>query len=147
MLILKHVCQSILSHQRETPPETGGILGGRDGVVTEYRLDEGKHIGKMCSYAPNVALLNETIRQWQGRGIAFMGIFHTHFFGVDTLSDGDMDYIETIMKQMPPQIDRLLFPLVVMPQREIAAYSAIIRNGEVVISKDQLELIERIKEE
>lgn len=141
MLILESVNEAILSYQPESPPETGGILGGRGGIVTDFRLDDGSPTGKLCSYTPNTVLLNETIRRWQREKIEFMGVFHTHFFGVDTLSDSDMRYVEAIMKNMPPPIEQLYFPIIVMPQRKFSVYCAVRKNGEVIIFKDELKLV------
>ena len=59
------------------PPEIGGILGGKNGVVTCHVLDYGKTGGSPCSYTPNIAYLNRKIEEWFKDGIEFMGIFHT----------------------------------------------------------------------
>lgn len=67
--------------------------------------------------------------------ITFYGIFHTHFFGVNTLSIGDKNYIESIMKSMPISIEKLFFPIVVMPQKEIAGYEAQKEVERLIIKK------------
>ena len=88
--------------------EIGGILGSRDGYgVTDFVLDipetKPEH---PCVYAPNVGLLNEQIEKWQSEGICFVGLFHTHFAGVRTLSCMDMRYINKIMLAMPEAMVR-----------------------------------------
>ena len=54
------------------PPEIGGILGGKNGVVTCHVLDYGKTGGSPCSYTPNIAYLNRKIEEWFKDGIEFM---------------------------------------------------------------------------
>ena len=56
------------------PPEIGGILGGKNGVVTCHVLDYGKTGGSPCSYTPNIAYLNRKIEEWFKDGIEFMCI-------------------------------------------------------------------------
>ena len=79
------------------PPEIGGILGGKNGVVTCHVLDYGKTGGSPCSYTPNIAYLNRKIEEWFKDGIEFMGIFHVHFGGAESLSPGDKLYIGQIL--------------------------------------------------
>ena len=124
MKILGDVYQNICNSVSDTPPETGGILGGSNNVVTEYSLDNGVESGSQCSYTPNVEKLNKVIAEWQNQRIEFMGIYHTHYFGVSTLSDADKQYILAIMQAMPDYVKELYFPLVVMPQREMIVYKA-----------------------
>jgi hypothetical protein len=86
------------------PPEIGGILGGKNGVVTCHVLDYGKTGGSPCSYTPNIAYLNRKIEEWFKDGIEFMGIFHVHFGGAESLSPGDKLYIGQILEAMPEEI-------------------------------------------
>lgn len=111
--------QQILQQQQPLTPETGGILGGDGTTIFTFEPDKGLPCGKMCSYAPDVQHLNRVIREWECSGTEFMGIYHTHFHNVCTLSQGDKKYIESILLNMPPHIKKLFFPLVVMPERKM----------------------------
>lgn len=53
-----------------------------------------------------------------------MGVFHTHFYGVNTLSEGDRAYIKQIMAAMPDGLECLYFPLIVFPDKEMIVYQA-----------------------
>ena len=89
--------QQILQQQQPLTPETGGILGGDGTTIFTFEPDKGLPCGKMCSYAPDVQHLNRVIREWECSGTEFMGIYHTHFHNVCTLSQGDKKYIESIL--------------------------------------------------
>lgn len=139
MKMKKCVWEKLNSMISERPPEIGGILGSADGItVTEVILDQPLEIPKRaCSYSPNTASLNSCIQRWEEAGIRFVGIFHTHFAGVKTLSRGDMRYIFTIMAAMPERISQLYFPVLVFPQREMVVYIA----ARDEIHEEMLELV------
>jgi hypothetical protein len=137
MKICNTVLSEIFSSMPNVPPEVGGILGGTQGIVNQFVLDRGIDSGG-CYYIPNVKFLNEIILSWQTNGDEFMGIFHSHFFGVCTLSSGDMNYILKIMQSMPIQINRLFFPILVMPDRIMIPYVAIRNGSKVQICRDKL---------
>lgn len=138
MKITKEVYQEIQKCIKITPPESGGILGSNKNVVITFIYDKGINNEKMCSYSPNVNLLNSVITEWKEKGVLFAGIFHAHYFGVKTLSCGDINYIEKIMMNMPSCIKELYFPLVVMPEREVIVYKAIRKENQVLIQEDEL---------
>ena len=128
----------IINNVGNVPPESGGILGGQNRIINHVVFDPGMNQSKWCSYTPNVKMMNKTIERWFTDGIDFQGIFHTHFFGVDTLSPGDKEYIALIMKCMPPFVKHLYFPLVVLPERRMVVYKAIQRAGQLTIEQDNL---------
>ncbi len=141
MRIMTDVYQCILNAIPAVPPEIGGILGGVNGVVCKCQIDTGNPKDCGCFYSPNVNRLNATIQAWQKTEVRFIGMFHTHFFGVSTLSDGDIAYIKTIMAAMPEFISKLYFPIVVMPEKVIVVYLAW-RNGMTVeIKSDELIIV------
>ena len=145
MKINQQVYNRIVTTVKEIPPESGGILGEKNGVIEFVEYDSGIPQGRMCSYSPNVQRLNYVIAEWEQQGITFCGMFHTHYFGVETLSEGDISYIKKIMSSMPKDITKLYFPLVVLPQREMIVYTArrnVEQNDvwkEVTILKEELE--------
>ena len=126
MIITKSAMDIIHGSVTDLPPETGGLLGSSDGMCVDTIVMDryGTQNVKLCSYCPNVTFFNQCIRQWQDQNIIFMGIFHTHFVGVRTLSSGDREYINAIMSAMPEQIDVLYFPLYVLPDRQLVCYKA-----------------------
>lgn len=140
MRILKSIIDTINNSISGVPPETGGILGSRNNeLVDEIVMDLPDSTNtRPCSYFPNVDFLNRNIESWQNNCIFFMGVFHTHFAGVKSLSIGDKKYINVIINAMPPQIDTLYFPVFVLPDRELICYKAKCVNGIVDIHKESL---------
>ena len=138
MRIQKEIYHSILTSVKDIPPESGGILGEKDGIIQFVVYDDGVKDGKLCSYTPNVEKLNVVIWEWQEQNILFCGIFHIHFFGVETLSEGDIKYINGIMEQMPEEIKILYFPILVLPQREFVVYVANREQKTIQIKKEDI---------
>lgn len=59
-------------------PETGRILGGNNGIVSELLFDKIEYNEAFASYKSDTRLLNRYILKWHNDGIEFMGCFHTH---------------------------------------------------------------------
>lgn len=142
MKIHRCVLQRIFAEQRDYFPESGGILGGTNGIVSRYYLDEGTQDGPKCSYSPNVELLNAVIDEWQNENIDFMGIYHTHFFGVESLSEGDIQYIKQIMQSMPDEITSLYFPILKYPEKQMISYIAKNEKGNITIAKNPVSIVD-----
>ena len=131
-MIKDTIYYQIMCNTPSVPPESGGILGSVNDIITNYIPDSGLHDGNIGKYIPSIPYLNEQIRLWYDQNIKFCGIYHTHFEGDIKLSGGDILYINNILKQFQPYMDNLLFPLV-FPQKEIIFYSAKLQNGIVKI--------------
>ena len=121
------------------PPETGGIIGGRNMRISMIVVEEPRGD---YTYTPDVSFLNSIIAQWGEQGISFYGIFHSHSYQASSLSKADGRYIETIMKAMPETVNALLFPLV-LPGRKIIPYLAKRVGSEVVIEESEFVLVEQ----
>lgn len=137
MIIEKKIYSSILNKMPIAPPEIGGIIGGKNEVISAYQIDKGTILGG-CSYKPDVNRLNMVIEKWRMEGIRFYGVFHTHFFDVKTLSKGDIYYINKIMNVMPASIKELYFPIVVMPVKQMVSYKAV-RDEKILIIEEIVE--------
>lgn len=142
MKITRSVLDAINTSVSDYPPETGGILGSHNGLlIDELVMDIPVEASdRPCSYYPNTDFLNENIEAWQQRNISFMGIFHTHFVGVKTLSCGDKKYINAIMAAMPDTIEFLYFPVFVLPERTLVCYKAQRACNEVEIFSEELQI-------
>lgn len=142
MIVLKDVYEEILLKTSSHMPETGGIIGGQSEVITEVIFDNGKlNDGCKCRYTPDVNLMNKCIAEWIENGIDFYGMFHSHFYDVSTLSKGDISYIKMIMNSMPEEVNRLYFPIVIFPQKEIVSYLCIRDREGISIKEDSLSII------
>lgn len=143
MKICKKILDEIRKRMPSTPPEAGGIIGGKEGRVLLWEYDAG-YPEKGCAYCPDVDFLNRTIEEWADGGYDFMGIFHVHFGGSKTLSDGDEKYIEAIMRAMPASIGQLYFPIVVQPEKQFISYVAYRSlSGEIAIATDEVEVFSK----
>ncbi|MBU5477693.1 hypothetical protein KQI69_00565 [Eubacterium sp. MSJ-13] len=125
---------NLLQRLPEKLPETGGIIGGKNQEITEYWVDDdavskGKY---MCRYTPNVDVMNEKIHKWSEKNIDFLGIFHTHYFGIRTLSKGDIEYMYKIMNVMPLSVKVLYFPIIVFPEKEMILYAIKNQTMEII---------------
>lgn len=141
MKIYNEILDEILNQMPSRPPEAGGIIGGKKEQVCLWEYDAG-HSKEGCFYCPNVNFLNKVIETWIDQGYDFMGILHVHFGGSKNLSDGDKKYIKEIMRSMPEYIEKLYFPIVVQPEKQVFSYIAC-RNflGEIAIDTDEVEVI------
>ena len=143
MTVSRKIIDKMNSRLSDTPPESGGIIGSEnDGIIDKIIFD--KPISEeiqYCYYSPNVDFLNKHISIWSDEDIQFMGVFHTHFANVKSLSAADKNYIEAIMMNMPDAIDFLYFPIFVFPVRELIVYKAEKSSSRVTISLDDLLIV------
>ncbi|MGN0487773.1 MAG: hypothetical protein ACI4HO_00765 [Ruminococcus sp.] len=124
----------------KTPPEAGGILGAKQGTIVQAYLDKGLSKNKYCCYEPNTFLLNSVIQNWQKQNIDFVGIFHTHYYGVSTLSKNDISYINLILNSMPEEVENLYFPVVLPEQQTIIPYIAIKTVNGIKIFEEKIKI-------
>ena len=79
-------------------PESGGILGiNENRVVTEFHHDSTGVTTKRI-YVPDTESLNAVIREWNLRGIEFVGFVHSHSAGKKNLSAVDVRCAEKIKR-------------------------------------------------
>lgn len=141
MKIYNETLNEILNQMPLVPPEAGGIIGGKEERVSLWKYDSG-YPQKGCAYCPNVNFLNEVIAAWLDKGYDFMGILHVHFGGSKGLSNSDKQYIEKIMKAMPDSIEKLYFPIVVQPEKQLISYVAYQNSlGGIVVDTDEVEVL------
>lgn len=146
MKIQRKIYERIRKELPESPPEIGGLLGGESNIVSMVEWDNGLQ-KSMCSYEPDVGRLNHVIKKWHRQNIYFMGIFHTHFFGVRTLSKPDKEYIKEILDAMPEYIPQLYFPVAVLPERKLVPYIAVRQNPDVLIYEEELIILQEAEDE
>lgn len=143
MKVAKNLIEKINSMISDNPPESGGIIGSENfGIIDNVVFDEpNSEEVHYCYYSPNVDFFNKQILTWQDKKVEFMGIFHTHFAGVQSLSDSDKEYITRIMNDMPEDIAFLYFPVFVLPTRVFVAYKAERTKSGIVIRFDDLTIV------
>lgn len=71
--MLKNIYRQIMNTIGSIPPESGGILGEREGVLCAYYYDT----GGTCNggtYRPDIICINRVIEKWSQKSIQFTGI-------------------------------------------------------------------------
>ena len=131
MVITEGLYAALLHGLTPAPPELGGLLGGRGGVLERMALDTGADLRKA---------LNRILRMWAADGITFYGIFHTHpgAPGYERLSGADTAYIQRIMRSTAAEL--LYFPIV-MAGKKLVPYAARQQNGQISIEKTVLTIV------
>ena len=72
MTISKRLLKEIMDKLPKELPETGGIIGGTNGNIITYWIDEvQKTKQSMCSYVPDTDKMNSIIEKWFNEGIEF----------------------------------------------------------------------------
>lgn len=130
-----HIVQKLGS----SVPEQGGILMGKNGIVTDFIHDEfAETTGS--TYSLNVAYLNPIIKELKLQGKQLLGIIHSHPNGYSKLSDPDRDYFSSQFKNFP-DLEFMYTPIVFSAkQREFEIFPYIFhKNGS--IEKTELEVI------
>lgn len=141
MKITRNVLVEILNCP-SVPPETGGIIGGTNGIVTEFIFDAGIADLTRAVYTPDVNRLNECIRKWANGGIEWMGMLHSHPIGQERLSSDDLVYVEKVLSALPLSHRKLYFPIIV-PRSKLIPYYAYKRKAlPVKIVKESLDILD-----
>lgn len=143
MKMTKEVLKKIEKIACSKNVEIGGILGSKDDDVISCVVADMPDYSTMCrfDYYPNIAFLNKQIESWADDGIAFGGLFHTHFSGSKNLSDADIEYIKEIMLSSKGIVEYLYFPLFTLPDNELTVYKAYFNNANIVVDKDELIIV------
>lgn len=127
----------------QVPPETGGLLGIKGGIVCEYVFDSGVPDWNWAVYVPDVFRLNSQLRLWAKCGIAFAGLVHSHPVNQMELSADDKDYIYDILCAMPPRVDSLYFPIV-FPGIGLRSFKAIRCGDRIDILQDKIRIVKGV---
>lgn len=134
--VLHDICEELCI----VPPEKGGIIGSKDGVVRVSCLDDGAVQAECYAYVPNIERLNDVIDEWISKGIHFAGMFHSHPYPQKELSLADREYIVTIMGAMPDSVTELHFPVVV-PGVGMTGHLAKYIDGEVIVVPEDIIIV------
>ena len=113
MQITENTYKKIISSFPNVPPENGGILGARNGIICEYIHDTNIVSNNMAIYLPNTILLNKYISKWKINSIEFAGMIHSHLKNEATLSNGDLAYIKEILNANEGVNKTLFFPILI----------------------------------
>ena len=138
MVVLAGVYHQILDECSSGSVESGGILGGANGVVNVFQLDIAPDVATAGAYSPNVDFLNTCLTGWAQQGHDFCGMVHSHFQDDCRLSCADLKYIARILNAMPMWIDRLYFPLVFPRSKQMLSFLAIRTESGIELVDDEV---------
>ena len=137
--IITSAYQEIVKKIGSQEPEKGGILMGKNGVVTDFIFDKAAATTR-STYTLNVAYLNPMIKELKQQGKELLGIIHSHPNGYSKLSDPDREYFSSQFKNFP-NLEFMLTPIVFsakIDEFEIFPY-VFHKNGN--IEKAELEIV------
>lgn len=140
MVITRRIKENILLEFSPAPPEQGGILGIKNGVICDLVIDNSCQPTGRAIYSPDIQFLNRQIEKWADEGIEFCGIIHSHPSWQTTLSAADMEYIEEIYLNNPG-LGITYFPLII-DGWDMIVYSVEKKNGQIYTKKIQPKIID-----
>jgi len=140
MKIIEDIYYKIIDKCSCSLIEVGGIIGGKNNIITEFEFDKGIGGGSKQHYFPDIEKFNSCIKNWQKENIEFYGIVHSHFQDTKELSFGDTLYIQEIMLAMPEYIRYLYFPII-LPQKELVSFKVMRNEIEINIINDNVKII------
>lgn len=141
MKIYEDVYQNLLKSYNPVPPENGGIMGIKDGVICDYVHDCGIAISDRAVYVPDVDFLNSVIEKWAAEEINFAGIVHSHLPTQKRLSQADTEYIKSVFSAVPERIKELYFPVAIPGKNQLISYIAARADNGVIIRQDEIHRI------
>lgn len=140
MIITRQIKETVSLMFSPAPPEQGGILGMKNGVISAFVLDNSEQKTESAEYSPNTQFLNRQIEKWADEGIEFCGILHSHPSGQTTLSGSDMEYIKELY-HVNPWLEKTYFPLII-DGCDMIVYAVEKSNGKIEVKRTQPEIID-----
>ena len=140
MIITRQIKETVPLMFSPAPPEQGGILGMKDGVISAFVLDNSEQKTESAEYSPNTQFLNRQIEKWADEGIEFCGILHSHPSGQTTLSGSDMEYIKELY-HVNLWLEKTYFPLIIHGC-DMIVYAVEKSNGKIEVKRTQPEIID-----
>ena len=119
--------------------ETGGFIGIRHNRICEWVFDEGVKTAQKGIYCPNRDKFYFVIETWKKKGMTDFGIVHTHLNGNSKLSQGDIQYINSVFDSNR-DLGNMFFPIVI-PDKNICVYRSYRKDGKILIHLVPLKII------
>lgn len=131
--------QNIVKNIGSGIPEKGGILMGKDGIITDFIFDENAHTTG-STYSLNVAYLNPIIKELKQQGKQLLGIIHSHPYGAFELSNPDKEYFMSQFKNFP-DLDFMYTPIVFSAKQEEFAFFPYVFHKDGTVETAELEIL------
>lgn len=131
--------QSIVTKIGSGIPEKGGILMGKDGIITDFIFDENAHTTG-STYSLNVAYLNPIIKEFKQQGKQLLGIIHSHPYGCFELSNPDKEYFLSQFKNFP-DLDFMYTPIVFSAKQDEFEFFPYVFHKDGTVENAELEIL------
>jgi proteasome lid subunit RPN8/RPN11 len=131
--------QNILKTIASQEVEKGGVLIGKNGIITDFIFDENAHTTR-STYSLNVGFLNPIIKEFKQQGKLLMGIIHSHPYGCPELSHLDRDYFLKQFKNFP-DLDFMYTPIVFSAKQEEFAFFPYVFYKDGTVEIGELEIL------
>lgn len=131
--------QNIIRKIGSQEPEKGGILMGKDGIVTDFIFDKEANTTR-TTYSLNVAYLNPIIKELKLQGKQLMGIIHSHPNGYSKLSDTDRNYFSGQFENFPG-MEFMYTPIVFSAKQDEFEIFPYLFHKNGTIEKVELEVV------
>lgn len=131
--------QNIIRKIGSQEPEKGGILMGKDGIVTDFIFDKEANTTR-TTYSLNVAYLNPIIKELKLEGKQLMGIIHSHPNGYSKLSDPDRNYFSSQFENFP-DLEFMYTPIVFSAKQDEFEIFPYLFHKNGTIEKAELEVV------
>ncbi|MCQ4141607.1 Mov34/MPN/PAD-1 family protein [Chryseobacterium sp. EO14] len=131
--------QNIIRKIGSQEPEKGGILMGKDGIVTDFIFDKEASTTR-TTYSLNVAYLNPIIKELKLQGKQLMGIIHSHPNGYSKLSDPDRNYFSGQFENFPG-MEFMYTPIVFSAKQDEFEIFPYLFHKNGTIEKAELEVV------
>ncbi|MBQ7122110.1 MAG: Mov34/MPN/PAD-1 family protein [Clostridia bacterium] len=138
MKILKEIYDGLLFSVPVAPPETGGLIGGKNETIRFFEIVDGDNSEDKAFFSPNIEAVGLVLSHWNDRNIEFLGFFHTHPYCCPNLSFEDKEYAKQIMRTVSYNKQFLYFPIV-LPKKEIIFYKATYIGKKIDFMIDNVE--------
>lgn len=145
MKIKREVYEKILNSYPLVPPENGGIIGCKDGIICKYFHDNSSNITDKAVYCPDVDTLNDIIDKWGECGVEFAGIVHSHRTDESSLSINDKEYIRSLFKVLPESMSKIYFPIVLPESKQFVSHLVIKGFDDILYVEDVVRIVDKIK--
>jgi len=120
-------------------PEKGGILMGKDGIITDFIFDANAHTTG-STYTLNVSYLNPLIKELKKEGKHLLGILHSHPNGCFELSNADKSYFMSQFKNFN-DLDFMYTPIVFSAKQDEFAFFPYVFHKDGTVETAELEIL------
>lgn len=131
--------QGIVTKIGSGVPEKGGILMGKDGIITDFIFDKNAHTTG-STYSLNVAYLNPLIKELKQQGKQLLGIIHSHPYGCFELSNPDKEYFMSQFKNFP-DLDFMYTPIVFSAKQDEFQFFPYVFYKNGTVKNAELEIL------